>query len=152
MTAGHQPWTRTVVMTVATDGSMTVTVNGMLLPPGEAEWTRESFAAVLDQATDHHRESAIVEVREADGSTFTDQIPAIGRRTLPPTADAAAVEVHGAGFLAGEEVAVAVMTHDLIAEHDGTVHAWLTVVSPGCSAGLMLLGRESGTLHVTTAE
>lgn len=151
MTAGHQPWTRIVVMTVATDGSMTVTVNGMLLPPGEAVWTRESFAAVLDQATDHHRESALVEVREADGSTFTDRIPAISRRPHPPTEDAAAVEVHGAGFLAGEKVAVAVITQDLIAQHDGTVHARLPVISPGCSTGLILLGRESGTLHVTTA-
>ena len=44
MTAVHQPWTRIVVMTVATDGSMTVTVNGMLLPPGEAVWTRWRMA------------------------------------------------------------------------------------------------------------
>lgn len=150
MTDGHEPRTRIVVMTVAADGSMTVTVNGMLLPPGEQAWTRDSFTAVVDQATDHHRESALVEVREADGSTFTDRIPAISHRKPPPIGND--VEVEGAGFLPGEEVAVAVVTHHLTAERDGTVHAWLPTVPTGWSGGFLLLGRKSGTLHVTTAE
>ncbi len=151
MNTAPEPFTRTVLMTVAADGSMTVMVDGMLLPHDAGVWTRESFAAVLDRATDHHRDSAVVEVREADGSSFTDRIAGIGRRSLTSATNAHGItaEVNGSGFLPGEEVAIALVARHLVAESNGTVHACVPTELFG---GVLLLGRESGTLHICTDE
>lgn len=86
-----------VVMVLAANGTMTVTVDGAphgpepFAPP----WRRESFAHVVDQLTTQHRSPLRVEVHEADGTVFTDIITPPGRQRRPepeavPEATAAA--------------------------------------------------------------
>jgi hypothetical protein len=150
-----------VVIVIAGDGRMTVTVDGVPFEPEPfaPPWRREDFARVLDQLTEQRRSPVRVEVREADGSTFTDIItPPRRRRTEadpapePPTGRAMPelVTLHGEGFVPGEDVAIAVVIAHGDAAHDGTMRGLLTVdqltVSP--TREVILLGRISGTLTI----
>lgn len=150
-----------VVITITDDGRMTVTVDGA---PHEPEpfappWRREDFARVLDQLTDQRRSPVRVEVREADGSTFTDIITPTRRRRSepdpapePPSGRAMPelVALHGEGFVPGEDVAIAVVIAYSDAAPDGAIRGLLTAdqlaVSP--TREVILLGRVSGTLTI----
>lgn len=144
-----------VVMTVAKDGAMTVTVDGT---PHEPEpfappWRRDSFAQVLDRLTEQRRCPIRVEVREADGTVFTDIITSTTRRRLGPERLAPSlslVALHGEGFVPGEDVAVAVVIAHGDAAPDGTMRGLLTpeqvVASP--TREVILLGRVSGTVTI----
>ncbi len=148
-----------VVMTIAADGAMTVTVDGGVHEPEEfaPPWRREDFARVLDQLTEQHRTPIRVEVREADGSVFTDIITPSQPRPTPapePVAPAAAgrelVVLHGEGFVPGEDVAIAVVIGHSDASPDGTARALLSpdqlAASP--TREVILLGRVSGALTI----
>lgn len=149
-----------VVMDITSDGRMSVTVDGEAheSEPFAPPWRREDFAAILDQLTDQRRSPVRVEVREADGTTFTDIItPGKRRRPDPePEPDAQApaapalLGLHGGGFVPGEDVAVAVVVAHAEAAPDGTARVLLT---PDQLAGsptreVILLGRVSGTTTV----
>ncbi len=146
-----------VVMTVAEDGTMTVTVDGT---PHEPEpfappWRRDSFAQVLDRLTEQRRCPVRVEVREADGTVFTDIItPATRRQPGPPPrapfATPSLVALHGDGFVPGEDVAVAVVIAHGDAASDGTVRGLLTPeqVAGSPTREVILLGRVSGALTI----
>ncbi len=145
-----------VVITVTEDGTMTVTVDGT---PHEAEpfappWRRDSFAHILDQLTEQRRCPVRVEVREADGTVFTDIItPTTRRRPGPepaPAARPALLVLHGEGFVPGEDVAVAVViAHGDAAPH-GTMRGLLTPeqVAASPTREVILLGRVSGALTI----
>ncbi|WP_282856870.1 hypothetical protein [Pseudoclavibacter helvolus] len=148
-----------VVMVLAPDGRMTVTVDAAPYEPEPfaPAWRREDFARVLDQLTEQRRSPVRVEVREADGATFTDIITPSTRRRPPPVPEPLAqrvmpelVTVHGEGFVPGEDVAVAVVIAHGGAAPDGTMRALLTteqaVSSP--TREVILLGRVSGTLTI----
>ena len=152
-----------VVITITDDGRMTVTVDGVPFEPEPfaPPWRREDFAAVLDQLTEQRRSPVRVEVREADGSTFTDIItPTRRRRTEPKPAPAPGppvasappelVALHGEGFVPGEDVAIAVVIAHGDAAPDGAMRGLLTAdqlaVSP--TREVILLGRVSGTLTI----
>lgn len=152
-----------VVITITDDGRMTVTVDGVLFEPEPfaPPWCREDFARVLDQLTDRRRSPVRVEVREADGSTFTDIItPTRRRRTEPKPASAPEppvasappelVTLHGEGFVPGEDVAIAVVIAHGDAAPDGAMRGLVTAdqlaVSP--TREVILLGRVSGTLTI----
>ncbi|APZ35816.1 hypothetical protein BOH66_07940 [Microbacterium aurum] len=151
-----------VVITVAPTGTLTVTVDGEPVAPEPfaPAWRREDFARVLDQLTDTHRSAVRVEVREADGTVFTDIITPSTRRRRPapdPTPDRPArqampelVVLHGAGFVPGEDVAIAVVIAHGDAAPDGTMRALLTAEQAGASPTreVILLGRVSGTLTI----
>ncbi|WP_229382323.1 hypothetical protein [Microbacterium schleiferi] len=152
-----------VVMTVDADGSMTVAVDGtpFLPAPFAPAWVRGSFAMILDQLTTQHPTPLRVEVREADGSTFTDIItPTKSRRPAtepepepgahapsPAPAPPELVVLHGDGFAPGEDVAIAIIIAHSDAAPDGTARGLLTpaqlAVSP--TREVILLGRISGT-------
>lgn len=159
-----------VVMTIRPDATMTVTVDGEPYepPPFGPPWGRASFAAILDELTGQHRCPIRVEVHEADGTTFTDIItpPARRHRALvpapmpepspePPAPPAtgtiprprAFVAVSGAGFIPGEDVAVALIVAHTDASPDGTARAFLTAGARtlNTEAEVVLLGRVSGT-------
>ena len=152
-----------VAITIAEDGRMTVTVDGAPFEPEPfaPPWRREDFARVLDQLTEQRRSPVRVEVREADGSTFTDIItPTRRRRTEPKPAPAPEppvasappelVALHGEGFVPGEDVAIAVVIAHGDAAPDGAMRGLLTAdqlaVSP--TREVILLGRVSGTLTI----
>ena len=69
---------------------------------------------VLDRLTDQRRSPVRVEVREADGTVFTDIITPSRRRAVPeppgrPAAPAPLPVLYGDGFVPGEDIAVAVI-------------------------------------------
>lgn len=157
-----------VEFTISADGAMTVTVDGVpyLPEPFAPGWRRESFPAILDTLSAQHRTPLRVQVREADGSTFTDIITP-PRERVPPkpwetsalatvTPPVAAVQpvlhqVAGSGFVPGEDVAVAIIHAHSDASPDGTARALLTAeqAATAVTGEVILLGRVSGTLAIS---
>lgn len=161
-----------VVITVTETGLLHVTVDGIdFPPPSEGEtWTRSTFGTLLDAITADRTITVRIEVRETDGTVFTDIIHA--RRRTPPPADAepsepasgrgkhtmkprgpALAEVTADGFVPGEDVAVAVIVSHTDATGTGEARTlldldrFLPVLRDG-RGEVVLLGRVSGTLHV----
>lgn len=160
-----------VQFTIAADGSMTVTVDGApyLPEPFAPAWRRESFPAILDTLTARHRTPLRVQVREADGSTFTDIVTPPRERPAPtpweasdPAATATVTplplsaappvlrQIVGSGFVPGEDVAVAIIHAHSDASGDGTARALLTPeqAAAAVTGEVILLGRVSGTLVI----
>ncbi len=159
-----------VEFTITADGSMTVTADGVayLPEPFAPRWRREAFPTILDALTARYRSPLRVQVREADGSTFTDIItpprerptlnpweepaPALAAVVSPPVRAAQPVlhQVEGAGFVPGEDVAVAIIHAHTDAGGDGTARALLTAeqAAVGVTGEVILLGRVSGTLTI----
>lgn len=156
-----------VEFTIDGDGSMTVTVDGVpyLPEPFAPAWRRESFPTILDTLTTQYRTPLRVQVREADGSTFTDIITPPRERPAPkpwevpttatvtPPVSAAPPVLHqvmGSGFVPGEDVAVAIIHAHSDAAQDGTARALLTVeqAAAAVTGEVILLGRVSGILTI----
>lgn len=152
----------TVVLTVHEDGILTATIDGAPLTPPQwaPPWRRESFPQIIDQASNDRTRPIRVEVREADGSVFTDLITARPRRALPepeqtveakPTPALPAFhQVEGDGFVPGEDVAVAIITGHTDAAHTGTARALIdpagtSIDQTGGVIEVILFGRVSGT-------
>lgn len=102
-----------------------------------------------------------VTVHESDGSTFTDILPATrrARRQSPtpppePTTTARRAEPvpidGGHGFIAGEDVAIALVTSHTDASHHGQVRALLdpTIIAATHAQEVVLIGRVSGTITI----
>lgn len=153
-----------VATAITEDGCMTVTVDGEAFEPEPfaPPWRREDFARVLDQLTELRRSPVRVEVREADGTVFTDIItPSRRRRAEPdpeqaseePTRPQAATELvtlHGEGFVPGEDVAIAVVIAHGDAAPDGTMRGLVEArqLAGSPTREVILLGRVSGTLTI----
>ena len=149
-----------VVIAVADTGEVTVTIDDAPYTPEPyaPAWRREDFARLIDQITDQRHSAIRVEVRESDGTVFTDIIAPARRRTPEPAPDphpapapaAELVEFRGAGFVPGEDVAVAVVIAHTDASHDGTARCLLDSVQLDTSPSreVILLGRISGTLEI----
>ena len=156
------------VRVIVTDtGILDVTVDGAAFPPlPRGEWTRGSFADLLDAVTKDRTIAVRIEVREADGSVFTDLIhprkrtrtpepepepPAITEQPPRRRKTPALVEVTADGYLPGEDVAVAVIVAHTDAS-GGTARALLDLSqllpSQGGVRDVLLFGRISGTIHV----
>ena len=158
-----------VEFTISADGAMTVTVDGApyLPEPFAPGWRRESFPAILDTLAARYRTPLRVQVREADGSTFTDIITPPRERpttrpwerpapeTLTPPVTAVPPVLHqvaGAGFVPGEDVAVAIIHAHSDASLDGTARALLTAqqAATAVTGEVIPLGGVSGTLGLST--
>ncbi|MBU3995136.1 MAG: hypothetical protein KKF42_05075 [Actinobacteria bacterium] len=158
-----------VIMTIGGDGSMTVTVDGQPYEPEPyaPQWRRDSFARLIDQLTMQRQCPLRVEVREADGSVFTDIITPGRRRQVvqephaqlaPPTlvrSQTAAmpprlVGLQSEGFVPGEDVAVAIIVAHTDASPTGAVRAMLTAerAAQAPTGEVVLLGRVSGTVAI----
>lgn len=164
-----------IAMTIATDGTMTVTVDGVPFEPPRfgPHWGRSSFAAIIDTVLEERSSPVRVLVYESDGTVFTDLITRPLQGLFTPTgqpritehAPAARTSVAAAlpdaapliaparvvvgeeGFLPGEEVAVAIIVRHTTASADGSARA---LVEPGVSqlsadGEVILVGRISGT-------
>ena len=109
-----------IVIIVTESGALDVTVDGTAFPPPAAgsEWTRGTFGPLLDAVTKDRTIAVRIEVREVDGTVFTDLIRARKPTPPPPDDDVAApgtrrsrrakhtgppalVEVSGEGFVPG---------------------------------------------------
>ncbi len=156
-----------VEFTIDNTGSMTVTVDGVphLPEPFAPAWRRESFPTILDTLTARYRTPLRVQVREADGSTFTDIITPPRERPAPtpweapaqaataaprPVAHPVLHQVAGSGFVPGEDVAVAIIHAHSDAAQDGSARALLTAeqAAAAVTGEVILLGRVSGTLTI----
>ena len=141
---------------------MTVTVDGApyLPEPFAPGWRRESFPAILDTLAARYRTPLRVQVREADGSTFTDIITPPRERpttrpwerpapeTLTPPVTAVPPVLHqvaGAGFVPGEDVAVAIIHAHSDASLDGTARALLTAERTALNFVQLLSGTATLT-------
>ena len=166
-----------VVIAVTESGALDVTVDGTAFPPPAAgsEWTRGTFGPLLDAVTKDRTIAVRIEVREVDGTVFTDLIRA-RKPTPPPPDDEPAgpgtqrsrrakhttqheppvlIEVTGDGFVPGEDIAVAVIVAHTDATGTGAARALLdqqqldAALPEGDDAGeAVLYGRISGTIVV----
>jgi len=159
-----------VVVTVAENGTLEISVDGAPFPPPRPEfaWTRSTFGELLDAVTADRTVAVRIEVRESDGSVFTDLIRARKPKPVEPAETKPQeqrgkhtktkhlpelVKVTAEGFVPGEDIAVAVVVAHTDAT--GTGHA-RTLIDASDPAGLLdgvvgevvLLGRVSGTVQV----
>ena len=157
---------RTIVLDIHDDGSMRVTVDGTELPPeGERPWSRSAFPQIIDQASEDRTRPVRIEVHEADGTSFTDLLPARPRRTPEPDPDSEpepaakprkpkkVIEITADGFVAGEDIACCLIVSHTEAGPDGHARALVdlkqTTKALQSGAGeVVLIGRVSGHVVV----
>jgi hypothetical protein len=160
-----------VLITVTDGDELTVVVDGVpYLPPEfSGPWRRSSFGPILDALSDESRVPLRVEVREVDGSVFTDIITPHARRSRtarpadlpsaspvppPPAAPAqevpALVALEGEGFVPGEDVAVAIVVMHGEGGPTGRARGLVEADALGQSPTreVILLGRISGTVAI----
>lgn len=130
------------VVIVKEMGAVSATLDGIEVPPPfHAEhWSRAQFGELLDALTQQRSRTIRLEVRESDGSVFTEIIHA--RRGNPETAyivtPAASepdsrrarrgrpprlIEITGGGFIQGEDVLVAIPVSTAEGDESGTARA-----------------------------
>lgn len=143
-------------------GVMRVTQDGRDFPPPRAgfEWSRAQFGELLDALSDHRTRTIRVEVREHDGSIFTDIIHATRREhtdvdSPAPGATRRArrlpmhqlLEVRGSGFVPGEDVTVALSIRGAEGSADGTARAVIDLSGMvDHRSEILLIGRVSGVI------
>ncbi len=155
-----------VLVTVGKDGTLTATVDGAPFPsPDGTAWTRATFGPLMDAITKDRMIAVRVEVRESDGSVFTDILRTRKpRRAVTPfetpvpetrrSRHARRVqrlaEVTAGGFVPGEDVAVAAIFSHTDATGTGEARALIDLddLPEGSSREVILFGRISGTLAV----
>ena len=111
--------------------------------------TRDHLRAVIDEITSDLGAPVRVEVREADGSTFTDvatpPTPAPAAAEPPPTPPPPALA--GARFQPGEEVALAYVVVRQNADAEGNASLNIPpALLTATRGGLVLLGMASRTI------
>ena len=155
-----------VLVTVAADGTLTATVDGAPFASQDGSaWTRATFGPLMDAITKDRTIAVRVEVRENDGSIFTDILRTRKpRRAVAPSENPAPetrrsrharrvprlAEVTAGGFVPGEDVAVATIVSHTDATGTGEARALIDLddLPAGTSHEVILLGRISGTLAV----
>ena len=139
-------------------GVMHVTLDGRDFPPPspDSEWTRAQFSDLLDALSSGRARTVRVEVREHDGSVFTDIVHAKRRERIDgasgmrrarhrPTHQL--VEVRGSGFIPGEDITVALSVSSAEGDADGSARAVVDLsqlVEHGSE--ILLIGRVSGAV------
>lgn len=146
-----------VVLTVHRNGTITVTIDGTVLPPpAHTTWRRSSLPEIIETASEQRTVPVWVEVHETDGTSFTDLFPAQPRHHEPAATskprhaapDPQPTEVHAEGFIPGEDIAIAPVTGHIDAGKDGTVRALIDPAEHPGVTEVVLVGRVSGTLAV----
>ena len=155
-----------VLVTVADDGTLAATVDGTHFEKsGASAWTRARFGPLMDAITKDRTIAVRVEVRESDGSVFTDILRTRKpRRAVAPSENSVPEtrrsrharrvprlsEVTAHGFVPGEDVAVATIVSHTDATGTGEARALIDLddLPAGTSHEVILFGRISGTLAV----
>ncbi|TBT85991.1 hypothetical protein ET989_06005 [Propioniciclava sinopodophylli] len=128
-----------VLVTVGDDGTLTATVDGTpFASPDASAWTRATFGPLMDTITKDRTIAVRVEVRECDGTVFTDILPTRKpRRAVAPSENPVPetrrsrharraprlAEVTAEGFVPGEDVAVATIVSHTDATGTGEARA-----------------------------
>lgn len=130
------------IVTVGEMGGASATLDGIDVPPPiyADHWSRAQFGELLDTLTQQRSRSIRLEVRESDGSVFTEIIhagrgtaeatkvttqPAAqpdsrrARRGRPPRL----IEITGGGFIQGEDVLVAIPVSTAEGDASGVARA-----------------------------
>lgn len=145
-------------LTVHADGTLTVSVDGTPVDPEppDSPWQRQSVPAILDRLGELSTGALRLEIREADGTTFTDIITPSDHHhsrppggATPPTVTSPGTP-HSGGFVPGEDVAIAVVIGHSRVRPDGTISNPPTALQATLAASgeVILLGRTSGA-HTT---
>lgn len=118
--------------------------------------TRDDLQRVLDEIAADLGTAVRVEVHEADGNTFTDIVtPARPRQRMVKAGREVTTtigDVSGGGFLAGEEVAVAVVVAHQVANIDGIARLRLPPALLEAHPGLVVfMGKRSRTVMVSAS-
>lgn len=154
-----------VLVTVAEDGTLTATVDGTpFASPDGSAWTRATFGPLMDAITKDRTIAVRVEVRESDGSVFTDILRTRRPRRAVVSSEAPVpetrqsrharrvprlAEVTAGGFVPGEDVAVATIVSRTDATGTGEARSLIDLDDlPDGTHEMILLGRISGTLAV----
>lgn len=154
-----------VLVTVAENGTLTATVDGTpFASPDASTWTRATFGRLMDAVTKDRTIAVRVEVRENDGSVFTDILRTRKpRRAVAPSETPVPetrrsrharrvprlAEVTGGGFVPGEDVAVATIVSHTDATGTGEARTLIDLDDlPDGTHEVILFGRISGTLAV----
>lgn len=155
-----------VLVTVAADGTLAATVDGTPFPsPDASAWTRATFGPLMDAITKDRTIAVRVEVRENDGSVFTDILRTRKpRRAVAPSENAVPetrrsrharrvprlAEVTAPGFVPGEDVAVATIISHIDATGTGEARSLIDLddLPDASTPEVILFGRISGALAV----
>lgn len=145
-----------IIAEVVSAEHVVLTVNGKRLPATPTR--RDELGAVIAELVARFASPTRVEVRELDGSVYADILtpepndPAIPDET-PDRARPELVEFTAEGFVAGEDVAIALVLRHTSAAGNGTARALLDRAEHATLTGeLVLLGRISGTTAVRPIE
>lgn len=130
------------IVAIGRMGAVSATLDGIEVPPPiHAEhWSRAQFGELLDALTQQRSRTIRLEVRESDGSVFTEIIHA--RRGSPETVDVATppapepdsrrarrgrpprlIQITGGGFIQGEDVLVAIPLSTAEGDDSGVARA-----------------------------
>lgn len=130
------------VVTVGDMGVVSATFDGVDVPPpiNADHWSRARFGQLLDTLTQERTRSIRLEVRETDGSVFTEIIYSRRGATKAPNADEKPAvssearrarrgrpprlfEITGSGFIPGEDILVAVPVSTAEGNESGVAQA-----------------------------
>ncbi|MFZ2751511.1 MAG: hypothetical protein WAZ15_14555 [Propioniciclava sp.] len=141
-----------IIAEVVSAEHVVLTVNGKRLPATPTR--RDELGAVIAELVARFASPTRVEVRELDGSVYADILtpepndPAIPDET-PDRARPELVEFTAEGFVAGEDVAIALVLRHTSAASNGSARALLDPAEQAAVTGeVVLLGRISGTTAV----
>ena len=138
-----------VHVAIDAEGVLSVDVDGV---PRDSEQgrTRGDLRAVIDEITSDLGAPVRVEVREADGSTFTDVATpreSSAAAAAEPSPSSPPPALAGAGFQPGEEVALAYVVVRQNADSEGNASLNLPpALIAATRGGLVLLGMTSRTV------
>jgi hypothetical protein len=139
----------TVHIYVDENSSLEIDIDGQPYADDRA-LERDDLRSVIDQITTRLGAAVRVELREADGTTYTDlhtppELPApVHEEREPETASPA---LAGAGFRPGEQVALAYVVARQAADADGNAVIHLPPAFLAATrSGLLLLGLSSLTV------
>lgn len=139
--------------------TLIVTVNGDKLAATPIR--RDAISKTVTELVARFNAPTRVEVREMDGSIHADILtPPAPRSPFAPPDDKGAVvqvpsllEFTASGFIAGEDVALALILRHASADPDGNVRAILDRGElPALTGEVVLIGRISGTISVQPIE
>lgn len=150
------------VVTVNEHGSMGVSYDGRNFPPAtpDSPWSRARFGDLLDAISAHRTRTVRVEVHEFDGSIFTDIVHAVRSARVPAEVEPPDVkrrvrqrpthhliEVHGSGFIPGEDITVALAVSKTEGTADGNARGLVDLEHFfDHRSEVMLIGRVSGVV------